>query len=507
MAPPLALSASVPAGPIDLVRAAGVALVLAVLAVCVALPVGAVVAYGILPPVVWPLRAAVTTIVVTVGSTVAALVPAALLAAALTRVDFPGRAMIWQVVRVGVFIPSFMVPLALLALGGDGRPQGLAAIVAAQGLAFLPVAVMLVVRALGTVPADLEQAAELLGAPRATIVWRITLGAAGLDLVRAALAVLGLCLADVATPLLLGGGDRLLASAIAGSSGAAPAALVLAVLCATVALAGVSWRATGGRPTLVRIDRPAPPAVRWVLGTAAWLVAATLAALWAVVPIASLGHWGAILAVDNARALSNSVLLALGAAVGGTVLALATAWIVERRRSVAAVPVDVLARAPVAVPGVVAGAGSALVLAAVSAPAGLTLLALIAIVACWDLPTTARAARAVLVRVHRSAEEAAVSLGAGRTTTLAWVVAPTLRPVAGWILAHVFAGGLLAVGTVVVLAGAGPGLGSVTMLTLAAAGATGAACAVATVLLALAGGALILGRAIAGRQRGSSWLV
>ena len=58
MARPLALSASVPAGPIDLVRAAGVALVLAVLAVCVALPVGAVVAYGILPPVVWPLRAA-----------------------------------------------------------------------------------------------------------------------------------------------------------------------------------------------------------------------------------------------------------------------------------------------------------------------------------------------------------------------------------------------------------------------------------------------------------------
>ena len=112
--------------------------------------------------------------------------------------------MIWQVVRVGVFIPSFMVPLALLALGGDGRPQGLAAIVAAQGLAFLPVAVMLVVRALGTVPADLEQAAELLGAPRATIVWRITLGVAGLDLVRAALAVLGLCLADVATPLCWG---------------------------------------------------------------------------------------------------------------------------------------------------------------------------------------------------------------------------------------------------------------------------------------------------------------
>jgi iron(III) transport system permease protein len=483
-----------------------VALVLAVLAACVALPLVAVVAHGLATPVVWPLRTALTTLAVAVGSCVAALVPAALVAVAITRVDFRGRSMVWQVVRVGVFIPSFIVPLALLTLGG-GRPRGLAAIVAAQGLAFLPVAVMLMVRALGAIPVDLEQAAELLGAARITIVRHITLGLAGPDLVRAALGVLGLCLADVATPLLLGGGDRLLASAIVGTKGGAPAALALAVLSATVALAGGSWRATGGRPTLIRLDRPASAAARWGLGAAAWGVAATLAVLWAVVPVVSLGHWGAVLAADHARALSNSVLLALGAALTGTALALAVAWIVERRRSATAVPVDVLARAPVAVPGVVAGAGYALVLAAGDVPPSLTLAALIAIVACWDLPTTARAARAVLVHVHRSAEEAAVGFGAGRTTTLARIVAPTLRPVAGWILAHVFAGGLLAVGTVVVLAGPGPGVASVTMLSLAATGATGAACAVATVLLALAGGALVLGRAIAGRQRGSSWLV
>ena len=118
MARPLALSASIPAGPIDLVRAAGVALVLAVLAVCVALPVGAVIGYGLSALLAWPLRVALTTLVVAVGSTVAALVPAVLVAAAVTRVDFRGRSLVWQVVRVGVFIPSFMVPLALLALLG-----------------------------------------------------------------------------------------------------------------------------------------------------------------------------------------------------------------------------------------------------------------------------------------------------------------------------------------------------------------------------------------------------
>jgi ABC-type sulfate transport system permease component len=120
------------------------------------------------------------------------------------------------------------------------------------------------------------------------------------------------------------------------------------------------------------------------------------------------------------------------------------------------------------------------------------------LVACWQLPATLRVARDVLARTDRATEQAAVSLGAGRATVAKLIVLPTLRPIAGWIACDLFAGGVLAVGAVIVFVGAGLELGAVTLVTRAAAGATGAACAVATVLLALAGGAVLLGRAIAG---------
>jgi sulfate transport system permease protein len=202
----------------------------------------------------------------------------------------------------------------------------------------------------------------------------------------------------------------------------------------------------------------------------------------------------------------HSVLLGLGVALAGSALALSTAWILERGAGASRRAVEVLARVPAVAPGVVAGLGYLLVFDGPLSVLGGALPLLIAIVACWELPLTARAVGDVLVRTDRSVEDAAASLGASRVTTLARVVVPALRPVTGRLLGDLFAAGVLAVGTVVVLAGAGYQVGTLTLLTLAAAGATGAACAVATALLALAGGAILLGRAIAGRSSGPTLL-
>jgi ABC-type sulfate transport system permease component len=122
------------------------------------------------------------------------------------------------------------------------------------------------------------------------------------------------------------------------------------------------------------------------------------------------------------------------------------------------------------------------------------------------LPATLRVARDVLVRTERATEQAAISLGAGRATVARRVVVPALWPIAGWTLCDLFTASVLAVGAVIVFAGSGLDLGAVTLVTRAAAGATGAACALATVLLALAGGAVLLGRAIAARDRGLTLL-
>jgi iron(III) transport system permease protein len=477
-------------------------------------PVAAVAVYGLLAPVAWPLRIALATLAVAVASTLATLVPAGLIAYAVTRVGVPGRQLVWQAVRIGVLIPPFIVPLALLLLAGPGgilapggSRTGFTAIVVGQALAFLPAAVALLVRAIAGIPVELEQAAEVLGARRLTVVRRVTLRLAGPDLLRAALVVLGLCLADVAGPLLLGGDRLVLATAIVNSAAetntAARAALTLGVLAAAVALVGGTWRYAGvvatDWPALPRLDRAGAAGVRWSLGAVVWTISGVLALLWSLVPLGSLGHWSVLAGAAGVVALGNSILLGLGVALAGTALALAAAWMAERSRAWAAYAVEVLARVPIAIPGIVAGVGYGLVFGTAPGLPGGPLLVLIPIVACWELPVTSRVARAVLVRVDRSVEDAAVSLGAAGVTTLTRIVAPTLRPVAGRIFADLFAGGVLAVGTVIVLAGSGLGLGAITMLTLAAVGATGAACAIATALLALAGAALLLGRVIAGR--------
>lgn len=511
---PVALPAF-PASPIDLVRAVGVAAALLVLAVFVAGPVAAVAVRGLLVPAAWPWRIALDTLMVALAATLTASAPALLIALVLTRVDMTGRTMIWKAFRLGALIPPFIMPLALLASIPSWR--GLTAIAIGQALAFLPYAVVLMVRVLTGVPAELEQAAEVLGARRVTILRRVTLGLAGPGAARAAVLVLGLCLADVTAPLLLGGDARVLTTFIVGAAaldpaGAAPAAVTLMVLAFVMARATGSWRpGVDDRVVLRHPERPFPPALRRLLGVAVWSVTAGFAGFWAMIPLGSLlrvgtsgvtlEHWAVVATPAAGVALRNSVLLGLGVAVAGTALALVTARVVERQRARVGRTVALLVRLPLAVPGVVAGVGYLLVFATPTGAAG-TLLALVAVVACWELPVTSRAARDLLARTDRSVEDAAISLGAGDLTTFTRIVAPTLRPAAGWIFGYLLAAGVLAVGTVIVLSPAGRPLGALTMLTLAAAGATGTACAVATVLLALAGGAALLGRAVAGRQRG-----
>jgi iron(III) transport system permease protein len=516
MARPLAL----PVAPSTsgVVRAIGSGAAVLLLAALAAWPVAAVLLRGLLASsAAWPWRLALDTAAVGAASTLATIALGALVAVALTRVDICGRALLWRAFRWWMVIPPFIGPLALLAVGGPqgllplrGLRPGLGAIVAGQVIAFLPLAVALLVRALASVPVELEHAAEVLGARRLTILRRVTLGMLAPGLRRAGLAVFAVCVADVATPVLLGGDVRVLTTAIvaaaAGGDVAARTALTLAILAALVVLGGASRDATVvGWPSMPRLDRPASPGARRMLGVASWAIASVLALTALLVVVEALGHLSVLVDRPTLVALGHSALLGFGAAVVGTALALTTTWIVERRRDAAASrAIAVLTRVPLAVPGVAGGVGYLLAFPPTSHLETFGLLLLV--LATWQLPVTSRVARLVLTHTERSVEQAAASLGASGVTTLSRIVAPMLRPVAGWIFADLFAAGVLAVGTVIVLAGAGPALGAITMLTLAAAGATGAACAVATALLAIASGALVLGRAIAGRRRGPTLL-
>jgi len=499
----------------DLAGAAAGVLVLAVLTALIVWPLAGVFAAGLqtVPP---PAVVILNTLAVALAATLGALAMATSLAAAV-RAGIPGRAPLMAICRAGVFIPSFVVALAVLVLAGRER-TGLPTLAFAQAFAFLPHAFALVMRALAAVTPEAEQAAELLGASRWTILRRVTLGLASPGLATAALALLGFCLADVAAPLLVGGQQPMVMETmvlagfvVAARDATAPmtaGAVALSVLSIAVAVAGRAWRYTTAplAPTAApRARLGHATAARTALTLLAWLIAATLVVLWMIVPLASLvhgvggvslAHWRGLLGV--ARPLGASVFLALFVGLVGTVLALAVAWLAERRRGPVAAVMTVLARVPVVVPGFAASIGYLLIFDITDAAEDFIVL----LVAVWELPLMLRVAGNVLARSDRSPEQAALTLGARPVTTLRRVVLPGLSPAVVWLLSHGFAAGVTAVGTVVVLAGwVGPREFGVThMLDSASTGSVGVACAVATVLLALAGGATLLGRAAAGRD-------
>ena len=505
----------------DLAGLVAAAVTLIGLAALLVWPLVVVLGLGLVSPPA-PLAVIGFTVTVAVASTVGALGLAAVVAAAVRAGVFGDRVLL-GICRAGLLLPPFVVPVALLALAGGGGVLsgwlgdrafgGPASIVVAQALAFLPHAFALVMRALAGVSAEAEQAAELLGASRLTVLRRVTLGLAWPRLTSAAFVVLGLCLADVATPLLVSREPMMLAVFIISptdtTATVASGALALSLLTFAVALAGRTWRETAapfaaGGTSAAR--RQPMGATRAILATPAWVIGAGLLALWVTVPLASLrgprggGYltlesWGILF--RSPGSLVHSLLLAVGVAFVGTTLALAIAAVAARARNVAASLALRLTRVPVAIPGVVAGIGYVM---AFGIPHG-ELALLVLLVAVWGLPLTLPVATDVLARADRATEQAALSLGAGRLTTLRRVVLPALNPAAAWIFGHGFAAGLTAVGTVFVIAErSGLGLGVIDVLVLAAFGAAGPACAFTTTLVVLAAGATLLGRAVAGRE-------
>jgi len=509
---------ALPPRALNLVSIAGAVVTVVTLAALLLWPPIAMIAHGIAGP---PQAIVVSTIAIAVSSTLGILVVAGMLAAAV-RARLPGSGIVRAVCRAGLLVPPFVAPVALLALAGSGALYGglvdmrvgrPGAIVVAQIFAFLPLAFALITRALAAVSTEAEQAAELLGASRWTVLCRVTLGLARPGLISAACVVLGLCLADVATGVLLGAQDLLLAVYIVTPADS-PAtwtggALVLSALTLTVALAGGTWRATGvpfsGDTSAVGGLTP-PAAVRAIVGPLSWLITAVLVLLWLTVPVASLittrpgwrltlEHWGEV--GRSTSGLANSLLLGLGVAFVGTILALLVGVVIARGRGVTAAVTTRLTRVPVVIPGVVAGLGYLL---AFGAPHG-DLALLVLVVSAWELPVTASVAAGALARSDRAREHAAASLGAGRFTTLWRIVLPSLLPATAWIVGYGFASGVTAIATVIAIVSRGRlDLGVADMLLHAVVGPAGPACAFATALVALAGGATLLGRAAAGRE-------
>jgi iron(III) transport system permease protein len=480
-------------------------------------------------------RIVVNSLVVSAVSTALTVTVALILAYAVTRTTVPGKRFLSLMSLLPLISPPFLVSLAFIlllgrngvitrALGLDWSIYGFHGIVIAQVFTFLPQAYILLANVLGNIDASLEEAAENLGAGLTTTLGRVTLPLARPGLASAFLIVFILCMTDFGNPILVGGRYNVLATEIyaqvVGMNDFPAAAVMSVVLLVPCLIAYVANTAIVGRRSYVTVSagartalRPTPPPVRWALFAVSGGLALAIAAIYALIPIGSvvrlwgsdwslsLTHYGFRSTVEGAWPIWNSVKLAAISGVVGTVLALLTAYVVERRRAPAARTIEALSLLPAALPGTVIGVGYIL---AFNVPPLLltgTLSILVASVVFWKFPVAVLAAINTLKQVDPAIEEAAVSLGAGAVRTFTRVVLPLLSGTAFSIFIYFFVNGMVTVSAVIFLIYPGFNLGSVAILAQVENGYPGVACALGTIILAIVIGAVLLLRALVGGDR------
>jgi iron(III) transport system permease protein len=480
-------------------------------------------------------RILVNSLLVSAVSTVVTVAVALVLAYAVTRTTVPGKRFLSLMSLLPLISPPFLVSLAFIlllgrngvitrALGLEWSIYGAHGIVIAQVFTFLPQAYILLANVLGNIDASLEEAAENLGAGMLTTLRRVTLALARPGLASACLIVFILCMTDFGNPILIGGRYNVLATEIyaqvVGMNDFPAAAVMSVVLLVPCLVAYVANTYVVGRRSYVTVSagarttlRPTPPTVRWVLFGISGGIALGIAAIYALIPLGSvvrlwgsdwslsLTHYGFRSTVEGAWPIWNSVKLAVVSGVIGTVLALLTAYVVERRRAPAARTIEALSLLPAALPGTVIGVGYIL---AFNVPPLLltgTVWILVASVIFWKFPVAVLAAINTLKQVDPAIEEAAVSLGAGAVRTFARVVLPLLTGTAFSIFIYFFVNGMVTVSAVIFLIYPGFNLGSVAILAQVENGYPGVACALGTIILAIVIGAVLLLRALVGGDR------
>ncbi|HEY7649405.1 MAG TPA: ABC transporter permease subunit [Methylomirabilota bacterium] len=484
------------------------------------------------------LRILVNSLTVAVVSTVLTVAVAMVLAYAVTRTTVPGKRFVSLMALLPLISPPFLVSLAfILLLGRNGvvtrwlglewSIYGFHGIVVAQVFTFLPQAYLLIANVLGNIDTALEEAAENLGAGPLTTLRRVTLSLARPGLASASLIVFILCMTDFGNPILVGGRYNVLATEIYSEvigmnnfAAAATMSVVLIVPCLAAYLLNTFWVGTRSYVTVTAASRsalrPTPPATRWPLTVVVAGVSLLIAVIYGLIPLGSfvrlwgsdwslsLSHYAFASSAEGAWPVWNSVKLAIVSGVVGTVLALVTAYLIERKRGLLGRPatrfIEALSLLPAALPGTVMGVGYILAFNVPPLELTGTLFILMSSVVFWKFPVAVLAGINALKQIDPSIEEAAVSLGAGPLRTFTRVVLPLLTGTAFSMFVYFFINGMVTVSAVIFLIYPGFNLASVAILNQVENGYPGVACALGTIILVIVIGSVLGLRAMVGER-------
>src|SRR2546426_8903884 len=472
----------------------------------------------------------------------------------VTRTGFRAKKALRLLPVLPIITPPFVIGLAVILLFGRAGGvttfmeaafgvvpsrwiYGLPGVWLAQVLAFTPIAFLVLIGVVEGISPSMEEAAQTLRADR----WR-TFTTVTLPLMRPGLAnafLLGFIesLADFGNPLVLGGNYHVLSISIffavvgAQHDRGRAAVLSIALLVFTLGAfyAQPRWLRRGAyRPVRAQgaagLHPPLPASVRrliyatalrWVVFTAVIYVRILFGGFvesGGRDPRFSLRHYAAAFAVDLTEfglhwkgaawnSLWTTIEIAAISAPLTAAVGLLTAYLIVRQRFRGKEAFEFGTMLSFAIPGTVIGISY--ILAFNTPPIELTGTGIILVI-CFvfrNMPVGVRAGIAAMSQIDRSLDEASLTLGARRLTTLRRAILPLLRPAVVAALIFSFVRAMTAISAVIFLVSANYDMATSYIVGRVENGDYGLAIAYCSVLIAFMITVVLLIQALVGRGR------
>ena len=471
-----------------------------------------------------------------------ATVPAAFVFAyALARSCMPLKGMFRTIALTPLLAPSLLAAISFIYwFGNQGLLKswmdavGIASIYGAPGIiisevfSVFPHTLMILVTALTLADARLYEAADALGTSAARKFFSITLPGAKYGLISAALVTFTLVITDFGIPKVIGGNFDVLATDIfklvIGQQDFQRGAVVAIFLLAPALLTFMVDRFVQRKQTSMLTARAVPYSPRpargfdfamtaycvlvafFMLAVFGMALYASFVKFWPYDLSFSLRHYAfGLVDAEVDVAFLNSLKLALGTAIGGTLLVFVGAYLLEKTRGVEWLrpAVQLAALLPMAVPGLVLGLGYIFFFNAPGNPLNflyhtMTLLVLCTIVHFYT--TGHLTAVTALKALDAEFEAVSASLKVPFYRTFWRVTLPVCTPALVDISRYFFINAMTTISAVVFLYSPDTKVASIAILNLDEAGEPGPAAAMAVLIAATSLAACIL-------YLGLGWLV
>ncbi|NBE92310.1 iron ABC transporter permease [Nonomuraea sp. KC401] len=426
-------------------------------------------------------KAALNSLAVGAGASVLALLIGGFLAFVTARTNVYWRGFLYLVGLLPMLLPSYVGALAWSVLGSEnaglanitlrdlGLPpfvdiNNIAGLIVVLALYYAPYAFLLVHGALSLMNPDLEEAANVHGAPFGQVLRRVTLPLVTPAFLGAAVLIFVLTIENFPVSQIIGGAAgvetlptyiyRLMNSTPSRGNEAAAVAIALVVVVLVVTalqrrmLARRAFTTVSGKgmkPRRIDLGGWRLPALLAGLG---YFVLSTVLPVLALLFVALhdspyigtvLGAFGKPDAftveafadvLDSSiaqRATVNSVVVSLAAALLGTLLAFAVAYVVQRTKLPGRQSLEYVSMLPLAIPAIVLGLGLLWTWLIMPIPVYGTLAVMVIAFVAAQMPQGFRGVASSIGQVDRDLEDSAVMHGASRTRAIATITAPLLR--------------------------------------------------------------------------------